>query len=88
VKLLATSAVQNTAATSGHGTSPGAHHTDDTGQPPVLDNKFVNHASDNDIEIYWTIFMEFWHCQSVDLFTLLEACGKIKFILKSSLDVL
>ncbi|XP_023714864.1 transcription elongation regulator 1 isoform X3 [Cryptotermes secundus] len=30
VKLLATSAVPNTAATSVHGTSPGAHQTDDT----------------------------------------------------------
>jgi hypothetical protein len=54
VKLLATSAVLNTAATSVHGTSPGAHQTDDTGQPPVLDNKFVNYGSDNEIEIFWT----------------------------------
>jgi len=39
VKLLATSAVPNTTTASAHGTSPGAHQTDGTGQPPVLDNK-------------------------------------------------
>jgi hypothetical protein len=39
VKLLATSAVQHTATASVHGTSPGAHQTDGTGQPPVLDNR-------------------------------------------------
>jgi hypothetical protein len=39
VKLLATSAVQHTATASVLGTSPGAHQTDGTGQPPVLDNR-------------------------------------------------